>query len=225
LRLLLHALDRTGADAAAPLVAEGTEARPWLPCRVPGTSRKFWRDGPSVADVQRVCGDRLLSANWAIWASVVLTRRAVEAVGYPRLELWSQFSDVEYVLRLTAQFKLVVVPQALCRHLPPATGGPAFDLKLAAALQNGAYIAFRVPVGRRALRHLPGLVWRYLRHYRWRPRAWITAIRSLWIGAVRGLPSGHAQHAALCEAAIAAWRGMESNRASVVTGQPRAAQP
>src|SRR5207244_3118240 len=78
---------------------------------------------------------------------------------------------------------------AVCRHLPPESGGARFDAKLYSALQNGSYVAVRLRTGGRALRHLPGLSFRYLRHYRWRPRAWLDVATACWNGAVLGYPA------------------------------------
>ena len=205
LNAMLAALENAGAEAAAPLIADEHGRVRWIPCRIPGKPRRFLRRGLTPAEFVRECGDAPRPWAWAIWASVILSRRAIEAVGYPRIELWSQFSDIEYFLRVTDRFRGVLAPRAVCQHLPPTSSGVAFDAKLYAALQNGSYVALRLPHGRRALRHLPGQNFRYLRHYRWRLAAWRGVIAAFWEGAVLGRPSGRGMHAELCAHAETAW--------------------
>lgn len=147
---------------------------------------------------------------WAIWASVLISRRAVEATGDPRLELWSQFTDIEYMLRLTARFSCVLVPRAVCHHLPPPAAGPALRAKLYSALQNGSYASLRLRQGWRILRHLPGLNYRYVRQYHWRPGAWRDTITAFFQGAILGLPSGRTLQSVEFQRALAAGPGVAS---------------
>jgi GT2 family glycosyltransferase len=190
LQSMLSAMTDTGADAASPLIADADGRVRGITTRVPGKPRSFLATGRTREEFLRACGDAPLRWNWALWASLVLTRRAVEATGLPRLDLWSQFSDVEYLLRLTARCKGVLAPRALCQHIPVRSSGASFDAKLYAALQNGSFVACRLAHGRRALRHVPGLLIRYARHYHWRPAAVGRAVSAFWMGAVRGRPSG-----------------------------------
>lgn len=202
---LLAAMAESGAEAAMPLLADESDRVFWVPCGLPYRQRKFVRRGPTVAEFRSEFGTAPRSWAWATWASVVLSRRAVEAVGDPRLELWSQFSDIEYTLRLTARFTGVLAPLAVCRHLPPAPTGQAFDGKLYSALQNGSYVGFRVRHGWRALRHLPVMNFRYLRHYHWQWRAWPDPLTAFFLGAILGRPSGPTIHATQYEPARASW--------------------
>lgn len=194
LAAMLAALAATGAGAAAPLLADELDRVRWLPCRLPGKPRSYLRAGPSPAQLQRDLGDVPRPWAWEIWASVLFSRGAVVAAGYPRVELWSQFSDIEYTLRITRQCRAILVPGAVCRHLPPPEG-PGFDRKLFSALQNGNYVMTRLRHGWRAFRHWPGQHVRYLRHYRWHPRAWWWAAQACWTGAVRARPSSQTIHA------------------------------
>jgi GT2 family glycosyltransferase len=210
LAAMLAAMRATGADAAAPLIADGFGRVRWIPCRSWGRRRSALRRGLTRDQFLCEFGDTPRRWNWAIWASVIISRRAIEAVGFPRLELWSQFSDIEYMLRITQRFAGVLVPRAVCQHLPPVSSGGSFDAKLYAALQNGSYVALRLSHGRRALQHLPGQIFRYLRHYRWAPRAWRKAMLAFWEGAVLGRPSGRTMQRAEFAQAELAW--METTR-------------
>ncbi len=205
LAAMLAAMAETGAEAAAPLIADARGEVRWVPCRLPGAERRFLREGPDQARWIARLGAAPRPWPWTIWASVVISRRAIAATGFPRLELWSQFSDIEYTLRVTARFRAVLAPRALCRHLPPETGGAGFDAKLYAALQNGNYTGLRLPHARRALRHLPGQHFRYLRHYGFRPAAWWRAAGAFWEGAVLGRPSGRTSQREQWERARAVW--------------------
>jgi GT2 family glycosyltransferase len=202
---MLLAMQTTGADAAAPLIADEENRVWWVPCSLRDKRRRFIRSGPTCEDFVRECGEIPRPWSWSIWASVVISRRAIEAVGFPRLELWSQFSDIEYTLRVTERFVGVLAPRAVCRHLPPTSDHASFDAKLFCALQNGNYVALRLRQGRRALRHLPGQHFRYLRHYRWRPRAWFNVALAFWEGAVLGRPSGRTMQSAEYARAQAIW--------------------
>lgn len=203
LEAMLGGLAVAGADAAMPLLADERDAVRWVPCRLRGESHRYLRSGPAPAEFVARFGDAPRPWDWAIWASLVVSRRAVEGIGFPRFELWSQFSDIEYTLRLTEKFKGVLVPTAVCRHLPGASSGGAFDAKLYSALQNGSYVGLRLPQGRRALRHMPGQNFRYLRHYRWRPRAWANVVTAFFRGAVLGRPASCPLGAGEIERALA----------------------
>lgn len=193
LAALLAALERADADAAVPLLVDEQERVQWLPGLTGRTARRAGRGGPTVERFRSTAGVKPLSCRWALWASLLVTRRAVEASGWPDVGLWSQFSDLDYTLRLTGNFRAVLAPLAVCRHLPPpSVEGPAFVAKLHSALQNGNYVATRRRYGWRALRHLPGLHWRYLRHYHWAPRAWAGAGSAFFLGAVLGRKSARA---------------------------------
>lgn len=200
LESMLDAMATEGAEAAAPLLADEQDRVRWIPCRVPGKPRSYFRQGPSPAQFRKDCGNEPRKWAWEIWASVLLSRRAVLAAGFPRVELWSQFSDIEYTLRITLHFSAILVPTAVCRHLPPPEG-PGFDAKLHSALQNGNYVMTRLKFGWRAFRHWPGQHVRYLRHYRWHPRAWWRAGTAFWLGAVQARPSTQTVHRAAYQAA------------------------
>jgi hypothetical protein len=121
---------------------------------------------------------------------LLVTRRVVEAVGLPRDDYWFQGEDLEWTLRISARFTGVLAPAAECRHFPPPVDRERAQLKAAAMLQNNAFTATRLPHGRRALRHMPGNAWRFLRAARFTPAAVAHVVRAHWLGVIRGLPAG-----------------------------------
>lgn len=188
--VLLSAMEKEQADAAVPLLVDRDGFVRWLPGPLPRRLRVASRRSLSPTDFGRQCGPMLPRWNWALWASLLLTRRVVERVGAPRLDLWSQGSDLEYTLRVTAVARGICVPQAFCRHLPTEQPGAAFDAKLASAMQNAAYLTSRFPHGRRFARHLPGLFYRYVRHYRGHPASLWHGFAAYWRGGVQGRSAG-----------------------------------
>jgi GT2 family glycosyltransferase len=152
------------------------------------------RRAPTPAGLVDAVGSAALRWNWAIWASLLVSRPAIEAVGFPRLDLWFAFTDLEYTLRLSARYKCVLAPAAVCAHLQPSGSGPAADEKIYWGLQHGDLVSVRCRHGWRALRHLPGHQLRFLRHYRWRPRAWWDVARAFVGGAVLGRTSTRTTH-------------------------------
>jgi GT2 family glycosyltransferase len=110
LAAMLDAMEDAHADAAAPLIGDEFGIVRWIPCRLWGRRRRALRRGLTREEFGQTCGDAPRRWNWAIWASVIISRRAIAEVGYPRLELWSQFSDIEYTLRITERFGGVLAP-------------------------------------------------------------------------------------------------------------------
>jgi GT2 family glycosyltransferase len=185
------------AAAVAPLLTDSTGAVRWLPGLHQDAARRADRQRLSPAQFRGRFGAGPLPWDWALWASLLVSRPAVASVGLPRVDLWSQFSDLEYTLRLSARYPTVLAPLAVCRHDPPeAREGPEFRAKLRSALQNAGFVATRSSHGRRVVRHLPGLFFRFLRHYRFVLASWSDAVVSLWQGAVLGRPSGSTLHRA-----------------------------
>jgi len=191
LSALLAALDLAHADAAVPLVTGAAGHLGWFPgpltqpawavIRRPGVTPPAFRLACSVAPLRWV---------WAPWPSLLVSRRAIEAVGLPRDDFWFQGEDLEWTLRITDRFAGVLAPAAECRHLPPPSGPARAQLKAAAMLQNNLFTATRLPHGRRLLRHAPGNAWRFLRAQRFAPRAWALAWSAHWHGGLRGQPAG-----------------------------------
>jgi GT2 family glycosyltransferase len=196
LSALLAALGAADADAAVPLLADSWGKLGWFPGPL---AQPAWdvirRLGVTPGQFRAQCGDTPLAWNWAPWTVLLVTRRAIEAIGLPRDDFWFQGEDLEWTLRLTARFRGVLAPASLCLHVPPPARDKAAArqrdwLKQCSMLQNSAYIVTRLPHGRRALRHLPGNVWRFVSRAGFVAGAWRDATTALWMGAVRGLPAG-----------------------------------
>jgi len=145
-------------------------------------------------DYLRQCGPAPQRWTWSIWASLLITRRAIESVGLPDARLWYQGTDIEYTLRLSAHFNCVLAPVAVCRHLRLAGSHTQRRTKELWSLQNGAYVALRLAHGRRALRHLPGNHFRYWQGQHYTFRAFLEQLGAFWRGAIRGCPVGLELH-------------------------------
>lgn len=195
LAALLAGLDEANADAAVPLVSDAAGRLGWFPGPLP---QPAWdtvrREGLTPAAFRARCGLTPLPWTWAPWPSLLVTRRAIETVGLPRDDYWFQGEDLEWTLRLSAHVRCVLVPAAECCHLPPSAPDhrERSCLKQASMLQNNLYTATRLRHGRRALRHAPGNLLRFLRAQRFSWGALTLAARAHWLGAVRGLPAGQA---------------------------------
>jgi GT2 family glycosyltransferase len=192
LRALLAGLVVARADAAVPLVTDAAGFVGWFP--VPQPAWNVIRE-PKItpATFRARCGDAPVEWAWAPWPSLLVTRRAVEMAGLPRDDFWFQGEDLEWTLRLSAQVRGVLVPAAECRHLPPAAASNRARLKQAAMLQNNLFTATRLPHGRRARRHVPGNLMRFLVAEKFSWTAIRLAWRAHWLGGVRGLPAGAAE--------------------------------
>jgi GT2 family glycosyltransferase len=162
---MVESLQRASAEAAAPLLTDETGAVRWFPGPLPGAAWDLVRKAPTPAQFLAECGDQPLPWNWAMWASLLISRRAIETIGFPRLDLWYQYSDLEYTLRLTARFRGVLAPRAVCEHLPPPESPEQRRRKDYLGLQNGNFVNFHLPHAWRALRHTPGNHVRYLRRH------------------------------------------------------------
>lgn len=183
---MLAAAEAVGAGAVTAMVTDHAGVVRWFPGPLPQPAWDVIRSGVTPEDFRARCGPTPQRWNWATWASMLITRRAVEAVGYPDAALWFQGTDIEYSLRLSARFPCVLAPLAVCPHLPPAGDPAAQRRKDLWALQNNAYIATRLPHGRRILRHLPGNHFRYWRDGRWSASALRETLAAFWQGAVLG---------------------------------------
>src|SRR5262249_26856960 len=181
---MLDALKVAHAECVAPLITDDTDHIRWFPGPLPQPEWDLLRSEPTVEEFLKRSTNRNCCWKWAIWASLVISRRAIESVGLPRLDLWSQFSDLEYTLRISSRLRCVLAPHAICRHIPfPEPSGPS-RTKLYSAIQNATYVTIRLPHGRGAVRHLPGLFYRYVRHFSWQPRAWLDLLSAFIKGAV-----------------------------------------
>jgi GT2 family glycosyltransferase len=192
--ILWRAMDAAGAGAAVPVFVNGEDNVGWFPGVADRRMfRVLKRGGLTPAELQRVCGDAPVAFTWAPWPALLVTRDAVEDVGLPRADFCYMGEDLEYTLRLSWRRPALFVPTAIVAHLPPGrkAGAEAYFVDCM-HLQNLAFIACRLPHGRRALRHLPGAIWRFLRGKSVRPAVMADLCRALWRGTGRGRPAGAA---------------------------------
>lgn len=187
---MLAAQSRSAAAAVSPLVPDARNLVKWFPGPLSQPAWDVIRSGVTPEQFVAQCGTEPLRWNWATWASLLVTREAVEAVGLPRTDFWYQATDIEYTLRLSHKFPCVLAPVAVCLHLPPPESIERRRLKDVWGLQNNAFLSVRLRHGWRALRHLPGNHYRFWKKYRLRGGALRESLSAFWRGAVCGMPVG-----------------------------------
>ncbi len=195
LSALLTALADTSAALACPMIVNAQGHVGWPPgLQNRAALRAIVAGGVTPERYREVYGSGVAPFSWATGVCLIATRESVETLGPHREDFWIRGEDLEFSLRYTARQPGVYVPTALVGHLPPEPATPtpqslaAERAKHGAMVQNAAYIASRLPHGRRILRSLPGNAWRYLRT--WGLGSGGTLCRALWAGAVRGQPAG-----------------------------------
>lgn len=189
LAAMLAAQDSAGAEVVSPLVTDDRGVIRWFPGPLSQPAWDLVRKGSTPEALRAACGPAPLAWNWATWASLLVTCRAVAAVGLPRSDFWYQATDIEYTLRLSAAFRCVLAPAAECPHLPPPESPAQRRLKDRWSLQNNAFLGARLTHGRRVLRHLPGNHFRHWRRYGGLGGL-VESVGAFWRGAVLGLPVG-----------------------------------
>lgn len=153
------------------------------------------RPGLTPEEYRRLCGTTPVPFSWSPWPVMAVSVEAVKRNGVPRGDFWLCAEDIEYSLRLTYHSLGVLVPAAVCRHLPPASsggdqpGGPHY-LRFCLLLQNLSYISTRLPHGRRAMRHLPANYARFFRIFGISGASLRDAWLAWWRGLMRGKPAG-----------------------------------
>lgn len=193
---LVQGMSGASADLAVPLIVNAEGHVSWFP----GLKQRLaWktirRKSLTPGDYRHVCGLEPVPFAWSPWPVMALSARIVRECGYPRDDFWFVVEDVEYSLRLTWRHKGVLVPAAVCRHLPPpSSGGDEIEgshyMRFCFLLQNFSYTSVRLPHGRRALRHLPGNFLRFLRTFGLSGPSVRDASLAWWRGAVCGKPAG-----------------------------------
>ena len=193
---LVRGMRRAEADLAVPLVVNAAGQVSWFPgLRQPLAWETIRRGGLTPAEYLRICGPEPVPFTWAPWPAIALSARVARECGVPRDDFWLCGEDLEYTLRLTYRHRGALVPEAVCRHLPPpSSGGDELEgphyLRFCLLLQNLSYICTRLPHARRALRHLPGNYLRFFRVFGWNAATLTDASLALWRGVVRGHPAG-----------------------------------
>jgi len=196
LETLIGGMIAAEADLAVPLVLTAEGYICWPPGLLERQAcQTIRRNRLTPAQYRAACGPGPVPFSWAPWPVLALSARAVRERGYPRGDFWLCAEDLEYTLRLTYRGRGVLVPAAVCCHLPPPTSGgdhlesPHY-LRFCLMLQNCSYISTRLPHARRILRNLPGNYWRFLRTFGCNPATMRDIWLAWWRGGVRGKPAG-----------------------------------
>jgi glycosyltransferase involved in cell wall biosynthesis len=184
------------ADLAVPLILNAEGYISWPPGLL---ERQPWhallRGRLAPAQYRAAFGLGPVPFSWAPWMTLALSASVVRECGYPRDDFWLGAEDLEYTLRLTYRHRGVLVPAAVCCHVPPPMpggndlGGPHY-LKHCLMLENLSYMTTRLPHARRILRHLPGNYWRFVRTFGCNAATVRDGWLAWWRGAVRGKPAG-----------------------------------
>lgn len=194
LEKLLHAMEQEHAWAAIPLVVDAEGRIGWFPHVKPESKFTAIRQKLTPAEFREKCGSEPALFTWSTGVSLLVSRAAIEQLGFHRGDYWIRGEDLEYSLRLSCNGKAVLVPTAVTKHLPPPAIGDtdvhAERAKHAAMIRNAAFTSFRLPHGRSLIRRLPGNGWRFLRTWGFNATAVSMLIEALWDGAIRGLPAG-----------------------------------
>jgi len=196
LEALMDGMIAAEADLAVPLIIDADGYIGW---QAGLQDRLAWktilRKRLLPEDYRAICGLKPVPFTWAPWTALALTPRVIRECGYPREDFWFCVEDLEFVLRLTYRHRGVMVPSAVCRHVPPpASGGNEVEsghyLRFCLSLQNLAYVSTRLPHGRRILRHLPGNYLRFFRTFGLKPATVRDVWLAWWLGGMRGQPAG-----------------------------------
>jgi GT2 family glycosyltransferase len=195
LAALLAALEKSGAEAAAPMILNETGRIGWFSGLTDPEKFRVICRAQTPAEYLAASGPDPVPFSWSTGICLLLSRRALETVGLHRTDFWIRGEDLEFSLRITGKFPGVFVPTVSVQHLPPpAQESPASQrseyLKSCAHLQNVGYIGLHLPHGRRIAGKIPGNLYRFLKDARCAPRAFLDATRALWHGAVLRQPAG-----------------------------------
>ncbi len=194
LEILVTAMERAGAGVAHPQVVDRAGLLGWSPGVLDPKIKTLLREPLTPAQYAERAGLDPVPFSWSQGIALLVTRLALEAVGFHRDDYWVRGEDLEFSLRLTARFPGLYVPAARVQHLPPE-GDPvaaraAEYPKHRAMLQNIAYTALRLPHGRRIARTIPPNWLRFLRTWGWTPRVLGDAAGAFLRGALLGQPAG-----------------------------------
>jgi len=185
---LLAAMEQEGADLACPLVIDERGRVGWLP----GLPRHMQHaNGTAPEEFREKFGTQPHPFIWSQGICLLVSRRAIEQCGFHRDDFWVRGEDLEFSLRVTAQFRAVMVPEAVVQHLPPPAtpqSSTAEYLKHCAMVQNIAYVSLRLPHGRRVAWTNFGALRDFLRIWSW--RGLVDLFRAWWRAIVLGEAAG-----------------------------------
>lgn len=194
---LLAAMERLGADAACPMASDENGRIGWFPGLLDPEKFRAIRDLATPAEYTARCGNDPVPFSWSTGVALLVSRRAIDAVGFHRADYWVRGEDLEFSLRITHRFKGIFVPAAGVRHIaaPAPAGKSRADayVKHCAMLQNLCYTSLHLPHGHRIARTIPG---NFLRLFKSWPlkEALPDAALAFWLGAMLAKPAGVAQN-------------------------------
>ena len=164
---LLDAMRRENADAACPMVLNETGGIGNFPGLLDREKFRAVRELKQTPQFTARCGEAPVPFSWSTGISLLVTRRAVDELGFHRGDYWVRGEDLEFSLRITYRFKGIFVPVAGVQHLPVASPGTDSGrgeyVKHCAMLQNLCYTSLHLPHGRRIARTIPGNFLRFLK--------------------------------------------------------------
>lgn len=182
------------ADVIYPMVVDGTGRIGWFPGLLEKVPWRVIRQASTPAEYLELCGPGPVEFSWSPGVCLLVTARALQAVGPPRGDFWVRGEDLEFSLRLTSKFRSAFVPSVVVRHLQVPAADPLARagerVRYLAMMQNLGFTGVRLLHGRQMLRTLPGNSFRFFRAHGWTPANAAGLVRALWLGAVRGFPAG-----------------------------------
>jgi len=190
---LADAMRNEKADAACPMITGARGEIGWFPGLLDPAKFRAIRDVETPGEFIAKCGNAPVPFSWSTGVALLVSKRAVEELGFHRADYWMRGEDLEFTLRITNRRGGIFVPGVIVQHIPPQSlhdesGCGSEYLRHAAMLQNLWYTGLRLPHGRRIARTLPGNYLRFLKTWSWRSTG--DAIRAFWLGGVLGKPAG-----------------------------------
>ena len=179
---MLAAMEKEGAIVACPSVLDENGRIAWFPGLMDARAFRIIKKRCLLDFFLAKVGNATLKFSWACGVSFLVKRDALEKTGLHRADFWVRGDDIEFSLRHTYRGVGVYVPSAVVRHFPPFGSMESECEKDYFMLRNHAYIALRLPHGRRIFHNLPGSILRYLRVFGW--HVWPLALKALVNGAM-----------------------------------------
>ncbi len=192
LEILLREMQREAADIACPMIVDERGQVGWFPGLLDHEKFDAIRQPQTPAEFVAKCGPEPICFSWSTGVSLLVTRRAIDHLGFHRADFWVRGEDLEFSLRITHRRKGIFVPTTTVQHLPPRETPSTADAEMprhAAMLQNIAYVSIYLPHGHRILHTIPGNLRRFFRT--WPARDWPQAAFAFWRGAILGRPAGY----------------------------------
>jgi len=193
IEILTRAMRTESAEAACPMITNQRGHIGWFPGLLETKAFQAIRNLSTPGEYMAQCGSRSVPFWWSTGVSLLVSRRAILELGCHRSDYWVRGEDLEFTLRISAQFKAIFVPGITVQHIPPEDSSTQNSrkseyLKYAAMLQNLWYTSLYLPHGRRLMRTIPGNYLRFLKAGSF--SSLIKAIHAFWLGAVIGKPAG-----------------------------------